>query len=295
MVQKRSKTEQVCYSLILIVLALSALMCLIPIIHSLAISLSDKSVVAAGEVFFLPKQLTFSSYIKVLGEPQFFRSFTISIIRVLLGGIINMFLTITMSYPLSKENDVFFGRRVYIWLLVSAMLFARGLIPFYITVNNMGLNNTIWALVIPSAVPVWNVIIMMNFFRNVPKEMEEAALIDGAGQWRIMFKIYVPMSIPAVATTALFVIVGHWNSFFDGLIFMNDPANYPLQTYIQQLVVQLNRVNEMSVEELKQLSQISSKTLNTAKIIISMIPIMIIYPFLQKYLSKGIVIGAVKG
>src|SRR5690606_18395248 len=151
-------------------------------------------------------------------------------------------------------------------------------------------------LVLPTAVPVFNVILLMNFFRGIPKELEEAAYMDGAGAWQILIKIFIPISTPAIATVTLFSVVSHWNSFFDGMILMNKMENWPLQTYIQQLVVSLDSLmNTNDPEELKRLMVVSNKTLNAAKVIISMIPILIIYPFLQRYFVKGIVIGSIKG
>ena len=271
------------------------LVCLIPILNSLALSLSDKAIVEAGAVFLVPRKINLTSYGIILEDRQFFRSFLISIERVVLGGIVNFVITLLMAYPLSKERSVFRARQVYIYLLLVTMLFSGGLIPIYMIVNAVGIVDTIWALVLPGAVPVFNVIIMMNFFRQVPKELEEAATVDGARQATILVKIYLPLSVPSVATVTLFSMVGHWNAFFDGLIYMNSPRNYPLQTYIQTLVLGQHDFTRLTVEEIKRMSQTSSKTLNNAKIIVSMIPMMLVYPFLQRYFVKGLVLGSVKG
>ena len=271
------------------------LVCLIPILNSLALSLSDKAIVEAGAVFLVPRKINLTSYGIILEDRQFFRSFLISIERVVLGGIVNFVITLLMAYPLSKDKSVFRAREVYIYLLLVTMLFSGGLIPIYMVVNAVGIMDSIWALVLPGAVPVFNVIIMMNFFRQVPKELEEAATIDGARQATILVKIYLPLSVPSVATVTLFSMVGHWNAFFDGLIYMNSPRNYPLQTYIQTLVLGQHDFTRLTVEEIKRMSQTSSKTLNNAKIIVSMIPMMLVYPFLQRYFVKGLVLGSVKG
>ena len=271
------------------------LVCLIPILNSLALSLSDKAIVEAGAVFLVPRKINLTSYGIILEDRQFFRSFLISIERVVLGGIVNFVITLLMAYPLSKERSVFRAREVYIYLLLVTMLFSGGLIPIYMIVNAVGIVDTIWALVLPGAVPVFSVIIMMNFFRQVPKELEEAATVDGARQATILAKIYLPLSVPSIATVTLFSMVGHWNAFFDGLIYMNSPRNYPLQTYIQTLVLGQHDFTRLTVEEIKRMSQTSSKTLNNAKIIVSMIPMMMVYPFLQRYFVKGLVLGSVKG
>lgn len=290
-----TRTDKAADAIIVVLVGGLGLLCLIPILNSLALSLSDKAIVEAGSVFLVPRKINLTSYDIILDDRQFFRSFLISIERVVLGGVINFVITLLMAYPLSKDRSVFRAREVYLYLLLVTMLFSGGLIPIYMVVNAVGIMDTIWALVLPGAVPVFNVIIMMNFFRQVPKELEEAATVDGARHATILVKIYLPLSVPSVATVTLFSMVGHWNSFFDGLIYMNSPRDYPLQTYIQTLVLGQHDFTRLTVEEIKRISQTSSKTLNNAKIIVSMIPMVMVYPFLQRYFVKGLVLGSVKG
>jgi putative aldouronate transport system permease protein len=150
---------------------------------------------------------------------------------------LNFVLAVLTAFPTLAHGQSFPGRNIFMWLLVAGMILNVGLVPWYLTISNYDLIDTIWALVLPTALPIWNVIILMNFFRNIPKEMDEAARIDGANPWQLLWHVYLPTSLPAMATITLFSLVGHWNSFFDGLILMNNPDNYPLQTYIQQLVI----------------------------------------------------------
>ena len=173
------------------------------------------------------------------------------------------------------------------------MLFSGGIIPLYMVVSGLKLTDTIWALVLPGAVPVFNVILMINFFKSVPGSLDEAARIDGASPLTILVKIYLPVSLPALATVALFSIVGHWNDYFSGLLYMNKASLYPLQTYIQQLTVDITQVTD--AEQLKQLSQMSNRAFNATKIVVSTIPLLVIYPFLQKYFVQGVMIGSLKG
>jgi ABC-type glycerol-3-phosphate transport system permease component len=173
------------------------------------------------------------------------------------------------------------------------MLFGGGLIPWYLVIKSLGMINSIWALVIPGAVPVFNIILVMNFLRNLPKELKEAAYIDGAGPWYLLLRIYIPLAVPALATVTLFSIVSHWNDFFQGLILMSKPENYPLQTYIQQLVVQID-LNETDSVKLEEMAKLSNKSLNAAKIFVTIIPVLIVYPFLQRYFIHGITLGSVK-
>lgn len=290
-----TRTDKAADAIIVVLVGGLGILCLIPILNSLALSLSDKAIVEAGSVFLVPRKINLTSYDIILEDRQFFRSFLISIERVVLGGVIHFAVTLLMAYPLSKDRSVFRAREVYLYLLLVTMLFSGGLIPIYMVVNAVGIMDTIWALVLPGAVPVFNVIIMMNFFRQVPKELEEAATVDGARHATILVKVYLPLSVPSVATVTLFSMVGHWNSFFDGLIYMNSPRDYPLQTYIQTLVLGQHDFTRLTVEEIKRISQTSSKTLNNAKIIVSMIPMVMVYPFLQRYFVKGLVLGSVKG
>lgn len=266
--------------------------CLFPLLNMVAISFSDKAAASANMVGLVPVDFTTSAYKTLLGESQFWVSFWISIKRVFLGTIINMILTILLAYPLSKSKREFKGHDVYMYIVIFAMLFSGGMIPIYLTIKSYGLLNSIWALILPGAVPVFNVILLMNFFKGVPKSLEEAAAIDGASKLTILLKIYLPISMPALATIILFCIVNHWNDFFSGLVYMNKTSMYPLQTYIQQLSVDMSKITDP--EQLKRFAQVSNKTLDAAKIVVSTIPLLIIYPFLQKYFVSGIVIGAVK-
>jgi putative aldouronate transport system permease protein len=170
------------------------------------------------------------------------------------------------------------------------------LIPFYMTVKTLGLINSIWALVLPGAIPVFNVLLLMNFFRQLPQEIEESVFLDGAGHWTNLWRIQVPLSMPAIATLILFTTVGHWNSWFDGLILMNHPKNYPLQSYLQTIVTTIEqRLTNMTAEDVKILSEINDRTTKSAQIFLAALPILSVYPFLQRYFMSGIVLGSVKG
>ena len=274
---------------VVIILTLS---CLLPLINMIAISFSGSDAVAANEVGFWPKDFTVVTYKKLLEDAQFWRSFLISIGRVALGLLINMFFTVSMAYPLSKSKLRFPAREVYIKFVIFAMLFSGGIIPLFMVVSNLHLTNTIWSLVLPGAVPVFNVILLINFFKGVPESLDEAARIDGASPIQILVQIYLPVSLPALATVALFSNVNHWNDYFSGLIYMSKSAMYPLQTYIQQLTVDITQVTD--AEQLKQMASMNNRTFNATKIVVSTIPLLIIYPFLQKYFVSGMVIGAVK-
>ena len=225
---------------------------------------------------------------------DFFDSFKMSLFRVLLGTAVNLVLIMLTAYPLSKNKNQFHGRTVYAWYLIITIIFSGGLIPTYMVVRQMGLINSIWALILPGAVPVWNTVLMMNFYRNLPREIEESAFIDGADHLVVLIKLYVPLSAPAVATVALFSIVGHWNSWFDGLIYLNTPSMYPLQTFLYMIGTAVTQ-GSTTTENVEYMREISDRTLRSAQIVIAMVPVLAAYPFLQKYFTKGIVMGSVKG
>lgn len=275
------------------VLLLAALCCLLPILNTVAISFSSKSFV--NDVVFWPKGFTLASYEKILEDEQFFRSFFTSVMKVVVGTAINMLLTMLMAYPLSKSDRIFPARGHYMRIIIFCMLFSGGTIPWYIVISSLGLIDKFWALVLPGAVNIGNTIIMMNFFKGLPSSLAESAAIDGASPMTTLFRIYVPLSTPSIATLSLFCIVGHWNDYFNGMILINNPEKIPLQTYIQSLVADIStKINTMTAEEIKAFSEISSLNFNAAKIVVAMIPVLVIYPILQKYFVSGLVMGAVK-
>lgn len=295
MVYKKKFSDYLFDNTILIALIIISVFAVIPILHVISISFSDKAAVSAGMVTLWPVRPTLVPYSAVFDDKYFFTSFFVSIKRVLLGGTINLVFTIMMAFPLSRSVKKFKSRNIYMWIVVFTMLFNSGLIPWYLTIKNLGLLDSIWALVLPGAVPVFNVIILMNFFRDIPKEIEEAAIIDGTNPLKLLLLIFIPLSMPALATVTLFSIVDHWNEFFDGLILMKSQQNYPLQTYMNQLVIQFSTVmTTMSPEQVAKMMKLSDRTINAAKIIISMIPILLVYPFLQRYLITGLTLGSVK-
>lgn len=281
---------RICNHIFLIALAL---LCILPLVQVLAMSFSASSAVAAGLVRLWPVDFTLKSYVYILKNAQFLGSFGVTLQRVALGFLINMVLVVLTAYPLSKGVQAFRGRTLMVWLFVFTILFQGGLIPSYMTIRMTGIMDSVWALVLPGAVQVFNVILLLNFFRNLPKELEESAFIDGAGHWTIMSRIFVPLSLPAMATIMLFTIVGHWNSWFDGLIYMNKPEHYPLATYLQTLIIQMDFKN-MRTEDAYLLAEISNRTSKAAQIIIGSLPILVVYPFLQRFFVKGIVLGSVK-
>lgn len=279
-----------------VILTVIALLCLFPIVNILAISFSSSAAVNAGSVTLWPVDFTLSSYRYMLENNQFIHSFGTSLLRVVLGVSVNLLFTILVAYPLSKEAATFRSRTAYAWIFVFTMLFGGGLIPGYLVVKEMGLLDSVWALVLPGAVPIFNVLLMLNFFRGLPKELEEAAWMDGAGHLRTLWSVYLPVSLPSIATVTLFALVGHWNAWFDGMIYMRSPEHYPLATYLQSILQQVSIQNEnVTFEQAALLNEISDRTTQASQIFLSILPILAIYPFLQRYFVHGLVVGSVKG
>lgn len=293
MIEKKTFGHRAVNVLFGCILILAALSCLLPLLYNLAVSLSSKAAAEAGLVSFWPVDFTLNAYQEIMGEKSFFVSFGVAVERVILALAITLPVLTMAAYPLAKSRNEFAPRNGILWLFVFCMLFSGGTIPWYMVMKNYGLINNVFGLAICGGIPVFNLILMVNFFQGIPKELEEAAMVDGAGPWYILTRIVVPLSKPVLATIALFTIVGQWNEFFQGLVLSTSEEHYPLQTYIKQLIFQLD-TSQMTAEQIKQMSMMSNTTLNAAKIFISMIPVLCIYPFLQKYFVTGITLGGVK-
>jgi len=279
-----------------IILIGTGLICLIPFVNLFAISFSGSGAVAAGRVMFWPVDFTTASYDFAFRNGKFFPALLISIERVVLGTGVNLLFMVMAAYPLSKTKQQFRARNAFMVYFVATMILSGGLIPTYIVVTKLKLLNSIWALILPGALPVWTMVILMNFIRQMPQEIEEAAIVDGAGILRRLVNIMLPLLKPALATVSLFCAVWHWNDWFSGLIYMQSPTKYPLQTYLQGLLLKMEEMMKIAgVDYALLLSMLSVRTGRAAQLFLGALPMMILYPFLQKYFTKGLVMGSVKG
>lgn len=296
MLDTKSTSSKIRNAIIHVIVIGLGLLCLLPMVNIVAISFSGSAAVSANRVGLLPVDFTVSAYKRIVEDSQFWRSFRISVVRVALTLVLNLVITVPMAYAMTRSKGEFAARNIYMNLLVFAMLFNGGMIPTYIVIKNLHLLNTIWALILPGAVPVFSVILLMNFFKGVPKALEEAAIIDGASQFQVLIQIMVPCAKPSIATVSLFSIVGSWNDFFGGLIYMQRVEDYPIMTYIQSLNIDLQELvkNAANSAALENVAELSNRNLNAAKIVVAVIPLLIIYPFLQRYLISGLVMGSVK-
>ena len=294
--KKTSMGRKVFLAVDVIVILLLCLICMVPLLNLLAYSFSASQPIIENKVFLWPKEFTLKAYQYVLESKEFWSSVSVSVKRVLLGVPLNTLLTILVAYPLSKDERQFKARKYYVAYMLTVMLFNGGLMPTYYIVSKTKLIDTVWALIIPGAVPIFNCIVLMNFFRGIPSELEESAKLDGASQWQILWRIFIPISKPSLATIILFSLINHWNSWFDGLIYSNHTTKYPLQSYLQTLVTSTTEIlAQGDVKAIAKLVDINDTNMKAAQIFISVIPLMLIYPFLQKYFTTGLTMGSVKG
>lgn len=302
--QYSTKGRKVFVVCLIVFFTIVCLTCLIPFLHILALSFSHKIPSMQHEVTLLPLNfdettkssfigLNFSSYQFILERDEFKRAFFISLERIFWSGIVTLFVVTLAAYPLSKNKREFTGRSVYAWFIVVTMFIGGGMVPLYLTIKNMGLVNTMWALVLPGCAPPFMIMLMLNFFRGIPKPLEESAYLDGCGHFKIFLLIYLPLSLPSIATVTLFIVVSNWNAWFDGMIYMSSPRNYPLQSYLQSLIDSTSTMM-MTRGKAELMKNISDRTVKSAQIFVGALPMLILYPFLQRYFMMGMTLGSVK-
>lgn len=280
-----------------ILLTLLALLCLLPMLNIVALSFSSRNMVNAGAVTFFPKEFTISSYLYMLQKSGLIPALLVTVKRLVLGVVLNLVMTISVAYPLSKSEKHFKSRKFYVAFFLITMIFNGGIIPTYLVIKQFNMLDTIWALILPNSVTMFYVLLMLNFFRGIPDEIEEAAVVDGAGWLTILLKIYLPLSLPSLATVTLFIIVGHWNEWFDGMIYNNHTDNYPLMTFLQYHVLNF-KTSDLRPEQIAAnpaLADLEGRSIKSAGIVLCTLPVLVFYPFLQKYFVTGITVGSVKG
>lgn len=291
MVRDRSVSAKVFEAVVHIVMICVVLLTLLPVIHVISISFSSAAAISRGDVGLWPVEFSVSAYTAIFKSGNVPRSFLNSVYYTALGTAINMLLTTMMAYPLSRTYLTF--RKFYNVLVLITMFFSGGLIPTFLTVKNLGLYNTVWAIVLPGAISTWNLIIMRTFFMGLPAELEESAQLDGANDFTIFARIILPLSKASIATIALFYGVGHWNNWFSGMIYFKNSKSYPLQTILRSIVINSEVSDEITVDEV--INSISAEGIKYSTLVVSMVPMMAVYPFIQKYFVKGVMIGALKG
>lgn len=297
MVKDNSISSKVLTFLVHTVMLIVIIVTLYPVLHICASSFSSASANDRGIVGILPKEFNLDAY-KMIWEARLVpKSLINSVIYTVMGTIVNLSLTGSLAYALSRKNLALRG--LYTWIVIIPMYFSGGLIPAFLLVRNLHLYNTIWALILPGAISVTNLIIMRSFFQNIPQELEESALIDGANDFVIFWNIILPLSKAAICTIGLYYAVGHWNSWFSSMVYLKDTDKYPLQMILRQVVIQTSSIQEAAqtgdTSAMGNLGLVNVTAVKYATLFISIFPMLIIYPFLQKYFMKGVMLGSLKG
>jgi putative aldouronate transport system permease protein len=278
------------YALLFIIL----MIIIYPLIFIISASISNPQLVNSGQMLFWPKDLTLLGYKKLFQNENILIGYRNTIFYTLLGTAINLVMTILAAYPLSRRDLA--GKNIVMALFVVTMFFSGGLIPTYLLVKNLGMLNTIWALVIPNAVSIWNIIIMRTFFQqSIPNEIQEAAAIDGSSDFHMLLKIILPLSMPIIAVMTLFYSVSHWNAFFNALIYLTDRHMFPLQLILREILIQNQMDNMAGGADALTDQVLYAQTIKYAVVIVANLPVLMLYPFLQKHFTKGIMVGAIKG
>ncbi|MGM0940586.1 MAG: carbohydrate ABC transporter permease [Bacillota bacterium] len=294
-----TKKDKAFKVLVLLFLTAALLIVLYPLIYIISASISNPSAVNTGEMWLFPKEITLEGYKLIFQNDDIWLGYLNTILYTVLGTVINLGVTIPAAYALSRKDLA--GRNLLMGMFVLTMFFSGGLIPTYLVVKSLGLIDTIWAMVLPNAAAVWNIVIARVFFQtSIPKGLEEAAIIDGASNFKLFTKIILPLSAPIIAVMALFYGVGHWNSYFNALIYLSDKEMYPLQLVLREILVLQEMASQNtnmtgSMAEAMHSKQQLAAIVKYGVMIVSSLPVIIVYPFLQRYFVKGVLIGSLKG
>ncbi|MEV5028384.1 carbohydrate ABC transporter permease [Paenibacillus sp. LPE1-1-1.1] len=293
LVIQKSKGDKAADTIIYIILALFALLTLFPLYYVVIVSVTPYiEVMKNGGFVIWPEHFTLQAYKEIFSSPRIPQALKITVFITVVGTTLNLAVTTLLAYPLSKKSVP--GRQFILMALVFTMIFSGGIIPLYIVVRSLGLYDSVWALVIPGMVSTFNLLIVKTYFENLPPEVEEAAKVDGCGDLATLFRIVLPLSAPIMATIGLFYGVTHWNEYFKGIFYISDKTLMPMQVVLRSMIQAPNVSTELSVNSLV-LDTLPPETIKMAVVIVATLPIVIVYPFLQKYFVKGALLGSVKG
>ena len=289
-----SKKTKVFYGINYVLVTIVVLTMLFPLLNIIATSFSSENAIITNRVSIWPVEFTANTYKQVVERTQIFNAMKNTVILTVVGTAINMVVTICGAYPLSKSRLT--GRNVFLFLITLTMLFGAGLIPNFMLIKSLGLMNTYWAIWLPGAVSTYNMIVMKTFFSGIPSSLEESAYIDGANDLRILWSIILPLSLPSIATITLFYAVGHWNAYFNMILYITSSSKKVLQQVLRDLINSSSATEQLQLTDSSDAMQpIASESIKAVAIVIATLPIMCFYPFLQKYFTKGVMIGAIKG
>lgn len=294
-----TKGDRIFVSFNYLFVIVATLIVLYPLIYIISASFSEPKMVITGAMWLFPKGFTLEGYQKILANTDIWRGYQNTILYTILSVVINLIVTIPCAYALSRPE--LYGKNIFVKFMMVTMFVSGGMIPSYLLVRDLGILNTMWALILPSATSVYNIVVTRSFFQsNIPREIEESAIVDGCSEFRIFFQIVLPLSAPIIAVIALFVGVGRWNGFYDALIYLSDRDKFPLQMIIRELLI-LQDLSSNTIASSSEVQEALNRKTELAAIIkygvmiVSTLPIIIIYPFLQRYFVKGVLVGSLKG
>ncbi len=291
---RKSPAERIGHAILVVILILFCFTTVYPFWHVLMYSASDSRAAMTGGLFFYPRQFDLLAYKMIFKTSQIYIAYRNTILRTLVGTALSMLLTSLTAYPLSLKR--LRGRNGISMMIFFTMLFSGGMIPTFLTVQSYGLIDTFWALVLPGAMNAYNMFILRNYFQSIPDSLGESAHIDGANSFTVLFRIILPVSVPALAAVTMFYGVANWNAYMDGILYTNSTSLEILQVYLRKLMASTGALNSLSgVDNLSEASRLSEESMKMATIAVSVIPVLVVYPFLQRYYTKGITVGAVKG
>lgn len=294
--KRLSRTEKVLHVIIILILALLSLSIVLPFLNILALSFNGGKDAARGGVYFWPRVFTLSNYKEVFFDSNIINGYKITLARTILGTMLSLFFTALAAYALKCKTLP--GRKLFMMIIVFTMLFSGGIIPYYMLIKSIHLRDSFWVYILPSLYSAWNIILMRTFFESIPESLEEAAKIDGCSYFGIFFRIILPLSKPVIAVVGLFYAVAQWNDWFTGAFFVTSKDLYPVQTILQHMLVQAQEMSSVvsnapaGMQSARK--QVTSDSLKMATVMVTTVPIMCVYPFIQKYFSKGVMIGAIK-
>ncbi|EST89262.1 hypothetical protein T233_01710 [Vagococcus lutrae LBD1] len=298
---KDTKADKIFVGFVYLFLALALIIVLYPLVYIVSASISEPQFVNSGEMWLLPKGFTFEGYKTIFQNENIWRGYRNTIFYTALGTTINLAVTLPAAYALSRVD--FYGKKLFMNFMLLTMFISGGLIPSYLLIKNLGMIDTIWALVIPNAASVYNIVVTRTFFQSsIPREMEEAAIVDGCSDFKMFIKIILPLSMPIIAVMGLFYGIGHWNSYFNALIYISNKSMYPLQMVLREILVlqdlssnsTATNVSASTAEMLYSKQQLV-QVIKYGVMIVSTLPVIVVYPFLQRYFVKGVMIGSLKG
>ncbi|MDU0204680.1 MULTISPECIES: carbohydrate ABC transporter permease [Paenibacillus] len=282
--------EKVWQAAVYIILIVLSLLCLLPFLYVVAVSVTPESEVVRRGIVIIPETITLLAYKEVFISHGIGQAYKITLFRTIVGTALNVLFTIIAAYPLSKKYLP--GRSTFLIFIVFTMMFGGGLIPTYLLIRSLGLLNSPWVLIIPHLISAFNLVIIKGFFEQLPAEIEESARVDGASELQSLWRIILPLSLPVLATISLFYAVGHWNSYFDAIVYLNDSNLMPLQVVLRNILL---NIATQSSESMANAGTVSKFAVQMAAVVVTTVPILIVYPFMQKHFTKGVLLGSIKG